>query len=164
MLTVEPLARHRDALPILAEWMLAEWAPWYGPDGPGDAMADLERYASSETDLPVGLVAYRDGELVGLCALKDDVLPPVPHLGPWAGAGLVGPNHRGQGIGASLLRATTELARSLGFGHIYCATATSHTLMEREGWQPMQSATLHGTVVVIYARSLSLGSSGECTG
>jgi len=154
MLVVEPLARHRDVLPTLAEWMYMEWSSWYGPDGPGDAMLDLERYAASETRLPVGLVAFRDGQLVGLCALKDDVLPPVPHLGPWAGAGLVGPDFRRRGVGASLLHATVELARTLGFAHIYCATATSHTLMAREGWDAVQSVELHGTPVVIYRKSL----------
>ncbi len=156
MLVVEPLARHPQVLPELAAWMRAEWTAWYGPNGPGDAMVDLQRYAASETRLLVGLVAFRDGELAGLCALKDDVLPPVPELGPWAGAGLVGPGFRGQGIGAALLRAVTELARSLGWANIYCATATSRTLLEREGWLALQSAELHGTAVTIYVKSLAL--------
>jgi GNAT superfamily N-acetyltransferase len=164
MLVVEPLARHKEVLPTLTEWMHAEWSSWYGPDGPGDAMGDLERYAASGTRLPVGLVAFRDGELVGLCALKDDVLPPVPSLGPWAGAGLVAPGFRGQGIGASLLRATVDLARSLGFAHIYCATATSHTLMAREGWDAVQSVELHGTPVVIYRKELAQVSTNVSSG
>lgn len=34
--TVEPLAHHRDLLPLLAEWFVSKWPSWYGPKGEAD--------------------------------------------------------------------------------------------------------------------------------
>ena len=38
------LADHADHLPELQRWFAQEWADYYGPDGPGDAAADLQAY------------------------------------------------------------------------------------------------------------------------
>lgn len=35
------LADASFAIPVLAKWFVEEWGPWYGPDGRGDARADL---------------------------------------------------------------------------------------------------------------------------
>ncbi len=45
-----------EALPCIARWFVAEWAPWYGPDGPGDAESDLKA-CRSRSEVPLCLVA-----------------------------------------------------------------------------------------------------------
>ena len=101
-LRIEALALHEQALPLLQSWFEAEWPAWYGPGGPGDAGSDLAGFANRGS-LPTGVVAFRDGLLCAVAALKAESIPSHRHLSPWAAAGYVHPSLRGQGIGAQLL-------------------------------------------------------------
>lgn len=59
-----------DAIPVLKRWFVAEWGPWYGPGGAGDAGADLAACRSRD-ELPIGLVALDpDKRVLGTAALK----------------------------------------------------------------------------------------------
>ena len=61
-----------DAASTLVDWFVAEWEPWYGPAGAGDAAADLAACRGRD-DLPVCLVAVDgQGDVLGTAALKDE--------------------------------------------------------------------------------------------
>lgn len=152
MPTISPLARHRELLPVLARWFIEEWPEWYGPGGRGSAAEDLAAFAASESILPVGLVAFDDDTPIGVAALKAESLPTHRHLKPWAAAGLVRPSHRGRGVGACMLQALVRRAHCLGFGRIYCGTATAVTLLRRSGWSQMEDVRHEGECLVIFAR------------
>lgn len=153
MLTVEPLSHRRELMPLVGDWLRSEWPNWYGTDGPGDLARDVEGFAADPTALPVGLVAFRDGVPVGFGALKQESIASHQHLSPWAAAGFVLPAHRRHGIGAALLRALVRHGADLGFGRIYCATATAASLLERSGWQ-LQEEIVHASAPLrIYCRS-----------
>lgn len=151
--TVEPLAAHPEALPLLEEWFKAEWPSYYGCDGPGDARRDLRSFANVES-LPVGVVALQDGKVRGVAALKAESIPSHRHLCPWAAAGLVESTLRGHGIGTKLLEALEAQARSLGFSHIYCGTNTAESLLQRCGWQLMERIIHEGQDLGIYGKAL----------
>src|SRR5690606_20296704 len=53
---VAPLSDHVRAIPVLVAGYATEWPEWYGPDGPGDAVGDLNARVEGE-GLPLGLVA-----------------------------------------------------------------------------------------------------------
>ncbi|HET8747403.1 MAG TPA: GNAT family N-acetyltransferase [Ramlibacter sp.] len=150
MLTIAPLANHQELVPLLCGWFRDEWPEWYGPDGPGDAAADVSAFAASETCLPVGLVAFEDTNPVGVAALKSESLPTHKHLTPWAAAGLVLPSHRGRGIGHQLLGAVVKHARHLGFERVYCGTATAVTLLRRSGWSELEVVEHEGHRLAIF--------------
>jgi RimJ/RimL family protein N-acetyltransferase len=150
---VSPLWRHPDRVVQVADWFRTEWPGWYGPGGAGDAQADAAAFAASPLSLPVGLLAWEDGEPVGVGALKPRSLPSHEHLGPWAAAGFVRPTHRGRGLGAALLRGLCAHAAALGVPTLYCGTATAASLLEREGWQRMDSVHRDGHDVRIYHRA-----------
>ena len=137
-LTFEPLARHRPLVPLLAEWFVKEWPAWYASGGQGNIEQDLRAFATSEDALPIGFVAFLAGEPVGAGALKSESIPSHRHLSPWASAGFVVPEHRGQGIGAGLLAAMLGHARGLGFPHVYCGTSTAESLLRRSGWHAFE--------------------------
>jgi GNAT superfamily N-acetyltransferase len=158
-LRIRRLADHPEALPTLREWFESEWADYYGPTGPGDAEQDLIAYSSRER-LPVGLVAFNDGQLCGIAALKPDSVSTHAHLSPWAGAGLVAPRFRGQGIGANLVSALEGVARDLGYSTIYCATSTAAGLLTRQGWQLLERVRYDGRDMSIYQKALR-GPSGR---
>lgn len=150
---VELLAHHRDRLPTLAHWLREEWPDWYGSGGPGDPEADLLAFAAGE-GLPVGVVALIDGEPCGMAALKAGSIPSHRHLRPWAAAGYVLPRLRGQGIGALLLTALAEQARTLGFDRVYCATGTSVSLLRRLGWTQREVVEHAGETLVIFEQAV----------
>src|SRR5207248_1254911 len=81
---IEPLANHREHLPMIVQWFEREWPAHYGANGQADAEADLQSYARN-TELPVGVMAFCDGEPCGVATLKRDSIPSRSHLTPWAG-------------------------------------------------------------------------------
>ncbi len=147
---ISPLARHREHLPLLTTWFRGQWPAWYGPGGPGDAELDLAAFASSEAQLPVGLLLLEDGEPAGVGALKIESLPSHRHLTPWAAAGFVLPSHRGRGLGALLLRALVQHAGRLGYETLYCATATAVNLLCRNGWSQTEHIEHEGSRLLIF--------------
>ncbi|MFX0202147.1 MAG: GNAT family N-acetyltransferase, partial [Candidatus Hodarchaeota archaeon] len=112
------LADHPQAIPILKEWFEREWAPYYGPDGPGDANKDLLDSCSRD-ELPVTLVAISDGEVCGTASLKAESVTTHKHLTPWLAALLVAPKFRRLGVGERLIAAIEEKAKQLGFHCLY---------------------------------------------
>ena len=150
---IERLAHHPDLLPLLAAWFKSEWPAYYGPGGPADAATDLRAYSSDST-VPIGLVAFRDNEVCGVAALKAQSITGRPNLGPWAGAGFVPPQHRRQGIGGALLRGVESVAKELGFPRVYCATSTSASLLERNKWHLLERTIHEGELVAIYEKAL----------
>lgn len=154
MVTVTPLADHPEVLPTLQAWFEAEWPGHYGVDGPGDAAADLSAFAR-RGELPVGVVAFCEGTLCGVAALKAVSISSHAQLTPWAAAGLVRPDLRGQGIGLQLLSALEDEARALGYASIHCASGTAARLFERAGWRRIDRIEHDGAPLAIYRKALT---------
>lgn len=149
---IAPLARHREFLPLLSQWFVEEWPEWYGAGGRGDAVHDLAAFAASESILPVGIAAFDETKPVGVAALKSESLPSHRHLKPWAAAGLVHPAYRGRGVGAEMLDALSRHAHRLGFGRVYCGTATAVSLLRRCGWSQLEVIQHEGKPLVVFAK------------
>lgn len=152
-LRIEPLASHREVLPVLREWFESEWPTYYGAGGRGDARQDLDAYAN-QRGLPFGLVAFRDGSVCGVAVLKADSISTHAHLSPWAAGGLVRRDLRGQGIGEQLVLALEREARVMGFSRIYCGTSTAESLLQRAGWRLLERINHEGEVLGIYEKAL----------
>ena len=152
--TIRHLVDVPHALPVLAEWFVEEWEPYYGTDGPGNAEADLHA-ASDRDQLPICLVALSAGqEVVGTIALRAESLPSHRHLTPWLAGLLVAPAQRRRGVDTALIAALETEARRLGYARLYTATDTAMGRMEERGWHAMDEApTLRG-VATVYALDL----------
>ncbi|MBL7988083.1 MAG: GNAT family N-acetyltransferase [Chlorobi bacterium] len=153
-LHIAPLANHPEVLSELREWFEIEWPEYYGKGGPGNAQADLAAFARTDR-LPVGIVAFHQGELCGVAALKSESIASHRHLSPWAAAGLVKASKRGGGVGAQLLRALEQEAERLGFGFIYCGTATSQSLLQRNGWELLEQIEHQGHPLAVFRKQLN---------
>jgi len=129
----ELLADHLDALPRLAEMFIAEWEPYYGPDGPGNALADLKSRCRRDT-IPIGLVAIDAFEILGAVAIDRD---PTTQLEPSIVGFLVRPDRRGEGIATGLLRAPATLAKTIGYPRIHTSTALPYMrdALRTNGWR-----------------------------
>lgn len=153
VITIKPLAEVPELIPLIEVWFKGEWPDYYGMTGPGNARQDLHDFCNAAA-VPLGLVAFVDGNPCGFSAIKGEPFPTHPHLGPWIGAGYVLPSRRRQGIGHALLLALEAEARSLGFARIYCATSTSDTLMRRAGWQLLETVPYQSSEVGVYQLAL----------
>ncbi len=152
-IAIRYLADVPSVLPVLRCWFESEWPSHYGALGPGNAEEDLLAYADRGR-IPFGLVAFQDDQPCGFMALKRESFPSHTHLSPWAGAGYVKPMLRRQGIGGALLLALEREARELGCAHIYCATSSSESLLQRCGWQLLQSVQQDGSLMSVYEKAL----------
>lgn len=152
-LKIDPLADHPEARPLLIQWFEREWASYYGPTGNGNAEEDLLAY-SNQSKLPIGVVAYLNGELCGIMVLKAQSITTHSHLSPWAAAGLVAPPYRRKGIGAQLLVAVEGIAKRLGYSFIYSGTSTANSLLERSNWCFMERLPYNGENISIYKKVL----------
>ncbi|MDP6705864.1 MAG: GNAT family N-acetyltransferase [Alphaproteobacteria bacterium] len=150
-----------EATATLVDWFTAEWRPWYGPRGDGDAATDLAA-CRSRNALPLCLVALDgDDTVLGTAGLRAESVGSELGVGPWLAAVLVGPAHRGHSIGKALVAAIEAEARRLGFRAIYTSTEAPEPTMARHGWHaiaPTQS--LRGPITV-YRRDLPTGNAFE---
>ena len=125
------LADNTQVIPTLTDWFRAEWRPYYGVDGPGDACFDLESRCNHDK-IPIGLVAMREQEVQGTVALG---LDEATSLAPSVIGLLVGSKHRRQGIGTLLIESAQDLAKQLGFDRMFLSTMVLDELLIRLGWK-----------------------------
>ena len=130
-MSIALLGDHIEVLPTLADWYRTEWAPYYGVDGPGDALADLESRCNKDA-LPVGLVAMERNQVQGVAALD---LDPATNLTPSVVGLLVGVKYRGQGVAARLLESAKNLAERLGHDRLYISTTILGDHLLKTGWR-----------------------------
>lgn len=152
-LRIEYLADCPEVLSQLEKWFLQEWAPYYGPDGPGDAADDL-RSSCNRRALPITLVALKGDELCATGALKAESVETHKHLGPWVAALLVAPKYRRQGIRGKLVDALEELARELGFEQLYYGADFTDRYLEGNGWEPLERVSYLTSEGSIYGKTL----------
>ena len=138
-----------EARPLLVRWFIEAWRPWYGPDGEGDAEADLAACIDRDR-LPLCLVAIdNDGRPLGTAGLKAESLGSELGTGPWLAAFLVDEAERGRGIGRALIEAIAAEARRLGHKALYTATELPPERLWPRGWQAIGgSESLRGAVTV----------------
>ena len=129
----------------------AAWSPaWYGPDGPGDAMADLEARAQRGR-IPLGLAAVDGDQAVGAVALAGESMSRGADFGAWLVGLWVAPAHRGQGVGLGLIRAAVGQAAALGIADLRAGTASAAGLFERAGWSRLEPILHEGKPTQVYA-------------
>ena len=135
--------------PRLVQWFVEEWTPWYGPDGEGDAEADLAA-CKDRDQVPLCFVALgEDGAPLGTASLKDESLGSELGHGPWLAALLVAPAARGRGIGRALIEAVAAEAQRLGYPALYTSTDLARERLWPRGWQAVgESQSLRGPISV----------------
>ncbi len=156
-LRIDLLADHAEAISSLEVWFEREWAPYYRPDGPGNAHEDL-RGCCNRDELPIGLVAVLDGKVCGTAALKAESVSTHAHLTPWLAPLMVVPTYRHRGIGEHLIASVEEKASQLGFRRIYVGTGegsgTPESVLRRRGWKFMEKEPYLVSEVSIFKKVL----------
>jgi GNAT superfamily N-acetyltransferase len=156
-LRIELLADHPEVIPVLKSWFEREWAPYYGPDGSGDAERDL-RESCNRDELPIALVALWGDQVCGTAAVKTESVTTRTHLTPWLAALLVGAGYRRRGVGEQLIAAVEERARRLGFAYLYVGSGegsgTPETALRKRGWEFVKKSPYYASEVSIFRKAL----------
>ncbi len=142
MITIGLLADHLEAIPTLAAWFRAQWPDYYA----GRSQAEMEQGFLSEASrdrLPIRLVAFESGELAGTIVLREDGTASLPGFQPELGGLYVVASQRGRGLATELIRAGVDLARERGVPAVYATTLAARGILERLGWEVVQTVT-HG--------------------
>lgn len=137
-LHIARLCNHPELLGDISALYTAVWPTWYGPDGPGDALADLTE-RSRDSGLPMGLVALYDNRPVGAAALAALSFGAMAGERPWLIGLAVDPAFRQQGIATQLVARAEAEART-GATWLYCTTDAAATLLLRRGWTDQRRA------------------------
>jgi GNAT superfamily N-acetyltransferase len=134
MIEIAFLADYLETIPTLAQWFRTQWPEYYAARTLRDIAQDLYLEAN-RTDLPVRLVAFADGELVGTITLRVSALRAFPEYTPGLGGLFVVEQYRGQGLGTKLVSTGMNLARELGYAKVFTATVAAKSILLRLGWQ-----------------------------
>lgn len=151
---IEPLATHPELIPLLAQWQHQEWQHLNPPSY--DLQSRIEEYqqAISTSGLPVMLVAHHNGQALGSIRLIENDMASHPELGPWLASLYVHPDFRGQGIAMHLISEIENVARQLGFQHIYLYTEDRQLMYQRLGWQKQFSEHYYNKEVEVMTKVL----------
>ena len=134
-LEFEYLADRPDAVPLVIDWWRTVWADRMGDDI-GLAREQL-RSSLSKTELPIHIIAMLDGRPVGTAALKkQEIVEVFPDYQYWLGSVFVEQGSRGGQIASQMSLHVVEMARTLGFPHLYLQTINlSGGLYSKLGWE-----------------------------
>ncbi len=149
------LAEVPFAIPVLVRLFVEEWYSWYGPEGSGNAEADLKRCYNREK-LPIALVALNaESEVLGTISLKQESLGSEYGFTPWAAAMVVQPAYRRRGVGNALIEAIENLGKRLGFDALYASTDSASGILLKRNWTAtgLTAKSQRGSVS-IYAKLL----------
>lgn len=157
IIQVDLLADHPEAIPVLKDWFEQEWAPYYGPDGPGNAQKDLKNSCNHD-ELPIAMVAISDDRVIGTAALKAESVSTHKHLTPWLAALLVGQEFRRRGVAERLIASVEKKAKQLGFECIYVGTGegsgTPESALRKGGWEFVEKSPSFVSEISIFQKAL----------
>ena len=131
----EAVAEEADEVAGSYDWLFAP--PGAPPDGWDPALAAERVRATIADPRSAMLVAVVEGRIVGLCSAYIDLLSVRYGLRCWVEDLAVDPGIRSRGVGAALLAAAREFARSHGASHLELDSADAridaHRFYDREG-------------------------------
>lgn len=128
------LGNNPEVLDTLASWYAMGWPDRYSEEEAVDVL--LARRNLDE--VPLTLVLFDEGELVGTASLTHRFAGAPEGLGPWVSELFVAPSRRGEGLGALLATAASRVAWSAGAEELFVAPAGASPLFESAGWGPVE--------------------------
>lgn len=149
------LADHKEVIPALARWFYQEWAYLH----PDRTLEDVERLIGERTNttkIPVALVAFEGGELLGTVCLKVHDMDTRLDLTPWLAGLYVAAPWRRKGIGTALVSAIEKKAHELQVEKLYLFTPESEGFYSRLGWHVYERTEYHGHPATIMGKKIVL--------
>ena len=138
MITIGFLADYLDTVPTLAKWFRDQWPDYHADMSQEEMEQDFLEDASRDR-LPIRLVAFESNELAGTIILRENGTEALPEFQPELGGLYVVESHRGHGIATELVRAGMKVALDQGYETVYATTGVAAAILERLGWEFLQT-------------------------
>ncbi len=110
---------------------------------------------SNHDQIPIALIALRDGKLVGTVSLLAHSVESHPHLSPWIAGLYVTPEARHCGIATSLVATAVTEAGRLGYRAAYIGISSARKHYERQGWEYLQTGRAGDDRVMVLMKMLA---------
>ncbi len=152
---IEYLADHKAVIPTLARWSSDEWSYLH----PERALSDVEKAMSERSNkehIPLGLVAFDSGKVIGMIALKTSDLESRPNLSPWLAGLYVDKKHRSKGVGTKLVLAIEKEAARLGVSKIFLYTPDAKDFYSKLSWIVRERTECQGYSVTVMEKDIVL--------
>jgi predicted N-acetyltransferase YhbS len=146
MIEVKNFVACPEVLPLVARQVFNEW--FVSTPGFSEEVMLERMRGGKEKELPIGLVAFIDGEPAGTVSLLDRDLKEPATVGPWLAGLLVFPEFREKGVGSALVRAVEQNAAAVGEREVYLVTGIPQ-YYEKMGWEVKGSSALDEECVVM---------------
>jgi len=118
-----------------------------------EELKSLQKFASDQS-LGVLLLAKAGGEPIGACLLVESECEPSHDFAPWLTGLFVVSEHRNEGAGSILVRATEDQARQRGFSRLNLYTTKATGFYARLGWSIVDRTNWMGVDATLMARDL----------
>lgn len=154
-LSVAYLADHTEHVPLVAQWLHAQFGH-LSTARTLEERADRLRRSLNRRAIPTTFVAL-DGDIpLGTASLVASDLPPRPDLTPWIASVYVDPPFRTQGAGRVLVQRVVQEATALGHARLWLYTSDDrlrfYGLM---GWRAVEQLQFGGDLMTVMALDLS---------
>jgi len=147
-MTIEYLADHPEAVATLAQWQHAEWGH-IRPDDTVEKRAMRLRSWSNRDRIPLTVVAFEAGDVLGSASLIAHDMETRMELTPWLAGVFVGEQYRRRGVGAQLVRRVMAEAGELKVPLLYLYTVHSEHFYTALGWTLLERTSYRDHKVVI---------------
>lgn len=114
----------------------------------------LEAFVADPTQ-QAAIMASCEGVQVGTCLLAEKELEPCHPVSPWLAGLYVVPEFRRLGVGATLIRAVEDEARSRGHAQVYLYADDAIAYYEKLGWRVVEQTLWHDLPMALMARALA---------
>jgi GNAT superfamily N-acetyltransferase len=153
-LSIDYLADHPDAIPVLAGWFAHEW----GDGSPQTSIAAFAAQLSPSANrdrLPVCLLGMLDGEPVATATLKFREIEYAEEADFWIGWVCVREDVRGRGYGGAVVTAAEVEAAAKLFSPLYLHTPAKEAFYLRLGWRTIGLTIADGKQTTVMTKTVS---------
>lgn len=147
------LANHPQHVSTIAKWIMDEW----GHQSVSTTQESLEEKFRSHLNwnaIPTTLLAMEADQPLGTASLVAHDMSDHQELSPWLAAVYVPPEHRGQGIGAKLVKSIELLRAQLNVEKLYLFTPDREAFYARLNWTVHERTSYREKDVVIMVKEL----------
>jgi GNAT superfamily N-acetyltransferase len=152
-MNIDYLADHPELVSILGRWLLDEWGHLLSDPTPEGAVRQYREWCRKD-GLPLSLVAFDEGEPIGMASLRFHEMETRPRLEHWLASVYVVPERRGNGVGSALVAAAEEAARTFGVERLHLFTPDKAAFYTRLGWSLVEVVPYKGQPVRIMKKEL----------
>ena len=132
----------------VAGWLYQEWG--HLVEGRTlDTAHEKVKQSLSPNHIPLTLVCYLDGELVGTAGLDHSDMSTHPEFEPWMVSVYVEAGHRKKGIGTALCQRIVDELKRRNLKTAYLFTPDQEKLYSRLGWKTILREEYRGEQVAI---------------